>query len=81
MTDIYTKFILTVIAGCLISLCFRNVNFAGQAIAQPSQQVTRVLVVNEVLPVALKSIQRGTDRTLGFSRPSPWDSIPVYGPR
>ena len=71
--DLYTKLILTVIAGCLLWICIRDANFSSSAHAQNIQQVEIVgWRLPAPFPVQINSVAAMPVRGFGdFGKPLP----------
>jgi hypothetical protein len=76
--DLYTKIILTVIAGCLVYLCCINRIEPAQA-----QSTTRVIIAgvdmqDHLLPVGISSTGIKCEPAIpGVPRSCKWDRVPI----
>jgi hypothetical protein len=60
-TDLYTKLVLTVIAFCLVWICFRDVNLSTPVEAQPRPQevvISGVRTRSGFLPVSIRQSEQ-----------------------
>lgn len=63
--DWYTRSVLTVIAACLLYLCFAKPDLVPSAIAQEQGEAVQTVRVDGVVSVRLSSIERRQDPQTG----------------
>ncbi len=78
--DLYSKLVLTVIAGCLLWICIKDAALATPVNAQSVQNVRLVgFDSNQSLPVTIDGISQGTYSVdyAPYTLRRPWSPLPV----
>ncbi len=76
--DMYTKLILTIIAGCLVWICMRDVPFITRAHAQPA--VTQVQIVGTLSPLPVVPYSGPLSSSGPVANQTPFAVYTVVGP-